>query len=146
MSVTCDRSMVFSRYSGFLHQENWPPRYCWNIVESGVKHQNPNPLIKNYFYFVISTVLHNYKYSVSSRICVLLELFCRCGILFAGNSFWQVNIIERVVIVREVIFYNQLSGKVEINAIHITYCFHLIQRTNIYIHVVNSVKATIYKD
>ena len=29
--------MVFSGYSGFLHQ------YNWNIVESGVKHQNPNP-------------------------------------------------------------------------------------------------------
>ena len=36
--VTCDRSVVFSGYSGFLHQKNWPPRYNWNIVESGVKH------------------------------------------------------------------------------------------------------------
>ena len=24
-SVTCDRSMVFSGFSGFLHQWNWPP-------------------------------------------------------------------------------------------------------------------------
>jgi hypothetical protein len=23
---------------GFLHQYNWPPRYNWNIVASGVKH------------------------------------------------------------------------------------------------------------
>jgi hypothetical protein len=22
----------------FFHQQNWPPRYDWNIVESGVKH------------------------------------------------------------------------------------------------------------
>ena len=22
---------------GFLHQLNWPPRYNWNIVESGIK-------------------------------------------------------------------------------------------------------------
>jgi hypothetical protein len=22
---------------------NWPPQYNWNIVESGVKHYNPNP-------------------------------------------------------------------------------------------------------
>jgi hypothetical protein len=31
-------------YSGFLHQSNWPPWYNWvlNIVESGVKHHNPN--------------------------------------------------------------------------------------------------------
>ena len=33
--------MVFSVYSGFLHQLNWPPRYYWNIVESGVKQHNP---------------------------------------------------------------------------------------------------------
>ena len=36
------RSVVFSRYSSFLHQENWPPRYNWNIVESILKHHNPN--------------------------------------------------------------------------------------------------------
>jgi hypothetical protein len=28
---------------GFLHQYNWPPRYSWNIVESGTKNPNPNP-------------------------------------------------------------------------------------------------------
>jgi hypothetical protein len=31
LSVTCDRSVVFS---SFLHQENLPPQYNWNIVES----------------------------------------------------------------------------------------------------------------
>jgi hypothetical protein len=36
--VTCGRSVVFS---GFLFQ--WQPWYNWNIVESGVKHNNPNP-------------------------------------------------------------------------------------------------------
>jgi len=38
-----DLSMVFSGYSGFLHHYNWPPRYNWNIVESGVKHHNLTP-------------------------------------------------------------------------------------------------------
>jgi hypothetical protein len=33
--------MVFSGHSGFLHKQNWPPRYNWNIVESGVKHNKP---------------------------------------------------------------------------------------------------------
>ena len=33
LSVTCDRSVVFSGSSGFLHQHNWPPRHNWNIVE-----------------------------------------------------------------------------------------------------------------
>jgi hypothetical protein len=34
---------VFSGFSGFLHQQNWPPGCNWNIVESGFKHLNPNP-------------------------------------------------------------------------------------------------------
>ena len=33
--------VVFSCYSGFLHQWNWPPRYSWNIVESGMKRHSP---------------------------------------------------------------------------------------------------------
>ena len=43
------RSGVFSWYSGFLHQWNWPPRYRWNSVESGVKHHstNTNPVFEN---------------------------------------------------------------------------------------------------
>ena len=36
--------IVFLWYSGFFHQKNWPRRYSWNIVESGVKHHNSNPL------------------------------------------------------------------------------------------------------
>ena len=37
LSVTCDSSVSFSKYSGFHHQQNWPPPYNWNIVESGVE-------------------------------------------------------------------------------------------------------------
>jgi hypothetical protein len=35
----------FSEYSGVpvLHQLSWPPRYNWNIVESGIKYHNPPP-------------------------------------------------------------------------------------------------------
>ena len=43
LSMTCCRSVVFSGYSGFFHQQNWPSRYSWNIFESGVKHHNPKP-------------------------------------------------------------------------------------------------------
>jgi hypothetical protein len=28
--------------SGFLHQQHWPPRYNWNIVESGILHHQTN--------------------------------------------------------------------------------------------------------
>ena len=44
LSVTCDRSVVFSRYSGFLHQLNWPPGYNWNIVASSIKHHKQTNL------------------------------------------------------------------------------------------------------
>ena len=42
LSVTCDRSMIFFGYSGFLHQQNWLPWYNWNIFESGIKLHKPN--------------------------------------------------------------------------------------------------------
>ena len=42
-SLNNGKSVVFSDYSSFLQQQNRPPRYNWNIVESGVKHHNPNP-------------------------------------------------------------------------------------------------------
>ena len=43
----CGRCVVFSGYSGFPHQWNWPPRYNWYIVESGIKHHNLNPINQN---------------------------------------------------------------------------------------------------
>ena len=46
LSVTCDRLMVFSASSDFLHQENWPPRYSWNIVESDVKQHKRNNIFE----------------------------------------------------------------------------------------------------
>jgi hypothetical protein len=46
LSVTCDRSLVFSGSSGFLRQLNWPPRYNWNIIESGINHHQTNKQIQ----------------------------------------------------------------------------------------------------
>ena len=40
----------FLRAFRFLHQLNWPPRYNWNIVESGVKHHKTNQPIIMYHY------------------------------------------------------------------------------------------------
>jgi hypothetical protein len=44
VSVTCSRSVFFSGDSGFLHQQKMTGTIYanWNIVESGVKHHNPN--------------------------------------------------------------------------------------------------------
>ena len=44
-NVYCCRLVVFSGYSGFLQQPNWPPRYNRNIVECSVKHHIPNLII-----------------------------------------------------------------------------------------------------
>ena len=46
-----DLWLVFSGYSGFLHQQNWLPRYNWNIVESGVKHHKPAINHRLYSYY-----------------------------------------------------------------------------------------------
>jgi hypothetical protein len=43
LSVTFGRWVVFSRYSGFLYQWNWPPWHSWNIIENGVNHHDHNP-------------------------------------------------------------------------------------------------------
>ena len=71
MSVTGDRFLVFSGYSGFLHQWNWQPRYNWNIVESGVEHHKTNqptnqPIVMNTAELRINKQISvNYYYSAS---------------------------------------------------------------------------------
>ena len=51
--MTCDRSVVFSRSSGFLHQYNWPPRYSWNIVENDVKHHQTSKQTHTHIYIYV---------------------------------------------------------------------------------------------
>ena len=83
MSVTCGRSVVFSGYSGFLHQQHWPPRYNWNIVESGVKHhktkQNQLLLPCKYsdyiLYNFVFSKLPILIYKLPNSIKVSLQLF-----------------------------------------------------------------------
>ena len=74
-------------YLGTLvsHQQNWPPWYNWNIVESGAKHHNPNPLIICNCNIVIANVymyrrtLHKFTTCIVSYLPVF--------VLF--NSVWQ---------------------------------------------------------
>ena len=49
--------------TGFLHQLKWPPRYNWNIVESGVKHHKPSiffevKLGRNVYWIVLCKVMN----------------------------------------------------------------------------------------
>ena len=69
ISVTCDRSVVFFGYSGFLHQLNRPPRYNWNIVESGIKHHNPYPNLL--FIFLWINQIHLADSSCVSKLNIL---------------------------------------------------------------------------
>jgi hypothetical protein len=43
--------VVFSGYSGFLTNKTDSHDSNWNIVESGVKHPNPNPTLQIKLYF-----------------------------------------------------------------------------------------------
>ena len=68
LPVTCERSVDFSRYSGFLHQWNWLQRYNWNIVESGVKHYTPLPFF-------------------TWRLLIALLVFSIFSCIFLGSSW-----------------------------------------------------------
>jgi hypothetical protein len=59
--------VVFSGYSGFLHQQNWMPRYNWNIVESGVKHHK-SCLTLNWCRFSCCVL-------ISSRTCRICAVY-----------------------------------------------------------------------
>ena len=84
MSVTCGRWVVFSGYSGFLHQWNWLPRYNWHIVESGVKHHNPEPLFICNTPSVVKLKI-NYLISLSKvKVTVLTSL------LFNAYTYIQI--------------------------------------------------------
>ena len=64
--LLCRRLVVFSGYSGFLHQWNGPPRHNWNIVESGVKHHKPTHypsksiILLNKYKYVLWRTSENY--------------------------------------------------------------------------------------
>ena len=72
MSVTCDRSVVFSGYSGYLHQYNWPPRYSWNIVESDVQHHQINKQANKQISQVMVAIELFRKGHISSLVISLL--------------------------------------------------------------------------
>jgi hypothetical protein len=56
---------VFSGSSGFIHLQNWPPRYNWNIVESDIKHHKS----------FMMTVYLLLKYSMCYFLVIRIEGF-----------------------------------------------------------------------
>ena len=75
LSVTCDRSVVLSRYYGFLYQYNWLSRYNWKIVESDVWHHKLKPLIKQKLSQSEST--HSVREIRVAQSLVCFLVFCR---------------------------------------------------------------------
>ena len=63
---------------GFLPQYNWPPRYNWNIFESGAKHHNPQPWITsiilpvNRFHSELFNVHRDNQWSSKVYVIVLM--------------------------------------------------------------------------
>ena len=79
LSVNCNRSVVFSWYPGFLNQWNWPPRYSWNIVGSGVKHHNPNPFnVRWHLLCQIIVLLYNELHKGCKFVYCYFQLKLEC--------------------------------------------------------------------
>ena len=53
LSLTCSWSVVSP--DALFPQQNWPPRYNWNYLQSGVKYHNSNP---NPFFYVCFACLY----------------------------------------------------------------------------------------
>ena len=67
---------------GFLHQENWPPRYSWNIVEGGVKHHNLTRFIFISFRLVVIPLFVR----KGTKMCVVIILD-----FFSHKKLFHVN-------------------------------------------------------
>ena len=59
------------RYSSF-HQENWKPRYNWNIFEIGIKLHNPQHSSIPVIIFNYSN--YTYKFQIKSKLNHLIIL------------------------------------------------------------------------
>ena len=88
--------MVFSGYSGFLHQLYWSPRYNWNIVESGVKHHNPNPKLL-------------YPQTIPAKFCLIIITYIRIYFILIYNLS-QSSLLEKNWILKGLYHYRILSG------------------------------------
>ena len=64
--------------------KHWPPRYNWNIVESGIKHHDPNPY---YFVDVIYIQMYMYKFKHLSFLDILV--FIGINIVLPTARSWR---------------------------------------------------------
>ena len=83
-----------SGYSSFPHQQKWQPQYKWNIVESGVKHHNPNPEFRNWSHISERRIWDKkqiigwgWKFTPRWRI---LYIFLKLLLKIHGRDFWII--------------------------------------------------------
>jgi hypothetical protein len=81
----------FLRVLQFPPPKNWLPRYNWNIVESGIKHRNPNPVFLNWCYSITMVLVwirlrEEQKYRV--RVTVFNATFNNISVISWQSVFW----------------------------------------------------------
>jgi hypothetical protein len=96
VTTLCDKvcqwlAVIFSGYSGFLHQWNWPPRYNWNIVESGV-YSREIWLFRGWTNFHISLMQGKWMfYSTRPTFWWILPNEIFWPSLFTKLLFWNIS-------------------------------------------------------
>jgi hypothetical protein len=99
----------------FLHQYDWPPRYSWNIVESGVKHHNPHNLSIVYcireiqigfslYKLFIGKFCAKYRYRCISiyiipQVHLLVQLICSLYQYSSRNIYVQYAFEENLLLI-----------------------------------------------
>jgi hypothetical protein len=88
------------RVGGYLRVLRFPPRYNWNIVESGAKHHKPNrqvqfsPRSTPTFLFTVECQRKNAKKDIKDdslrkdppSISIKLYVCCFCSLLYRGDT------------------------------------------------------------
>jgi hypothetical protein len=112
LSVTCERSVFFAGFTGFLHQWNLPPRYNWNTVESGVKQNKPSQPCN-----LMDTKENNFNVCLTLFQCGIILKFrglstssCRGQHALKVNLFWILsNFISECSSTRREIIYSRIT-------------------------------------
>ena len=89
--------MFFSDLSGFHHQWNVPPRYSWNIVESGIKCHNLPPIFFYSLFYVFSDNISMRKEKSSKS--VIFKFYVYLQTLLVVHFYFRC-LIDRLVIFR----------------------------------------------
>ena len=82
-TILCDQ---VCRWLEFLHQQDWPTRYNWNIVEGGIKNHNPNPIHQE--------VKSNMFYDM---VLIPYSIYLFCSIQYVLICYWNVHHTLRTI-------------------------------------------------